>query len=175
MEEIKQKYSTFTVVIVIIFLAMFIVLPPLSRVLYPDENVESNENESTTPTDSGTLVCSRVYEKTNLSITANINFENGQILSNIITFSNTDKITSENEIDTEAGRDEYREFSTLLNTFSKVSEEELDVTKDLNIVTLNNDSSIDKLENKIEIQKHLQDYDKLKSFYESNSYVCANE
>ncbi len=77
----KEEYSPLVVGAAILFLAMFIALPPLFRVLYPEEVVEDEQVNT-----SQILNCERISIKNNYKILYRITYENGAPLRNNISF-----------------------------------------------------------------------------------------
>ena len=78
MEQNKKTVSTSTVLITIAFLAMFIILPPVTRILYAEEEeeivdqstVEEIEKTPMVIADDYTIICTKLYPTTQLSISS---------------------------------------------------------------------------------------------------------
>lgn len=75
----KKPISPILVILAIIFLAIFIVVPPLFRVMYPVEVEE--------PVDTAhILTCTRVSVKNNYLVTNKVTYNNERPVKNVITF-----------------------------------------------------------------------------------------
>lgn len=174
MNENSQKYSTSTVLIVIVFLALIIALPPIVRVMYPkeetNENTTQKEEKSTTFTD-GSLVCSIKYANTGLSIVSTANYQNSTITSNTLAFSNPNGYTSADLIESADGKTEFTSYSTFFSQFASLDSTYINTTDTLTTVSLNSElvSTNEALSN------YFKPANELKSFFEGNSFTCSFE
>ena len=171
----SQKYSTSTVLIVIVFLALIIALPPIVRVMYPKEETNENttpkqEEKSTTFTD-GSLVCSIKYANTGLSIVSTANYQNSTITSNTLAFSNPNGYTSADLIDSADGKTEFTSYSTFLSQFTSLDSTYINTTDTLTTVSLNSElvSTNESLGN------YFKPADELKAYFEGINFTCSFE
>lgn len=175
MEQQKQKYPTFVVLIVILILAFFIIVPPVTRAFFPKEEVVENveEGDDNNITD-GTLVCSKDYPTTTLSIVSNANYSNGKITTNIITFSNPNNLSDVATITIPDGQKEFTDYSAFFGLFSGLSTDFVTYSAGITVVTIN-DSLLATIENNEEIVKQFGEASELKSYYEAKGFTCIVE
>ncbi|MBR6949812.1 MAG: hypothetical protein IKH54_06495 [Bacilli bacterium] len=173
MNENKQKYSTSTVLIVIVFLALMIALPPIVRVMYPKEETTNDtapkeEEKNTTFTD-GSMICSLNYANTGLSIVSTANYQNSTITSNTLAFSNPNGYTSADLIESADGKTEFNNYNTILSQFSSLDSNYLNSTDTLTTVTINSDL----ISTNSELSTYYQSADDLKTYLEGINFTCT--
>ncbi len=173
MNENKQKYSTSTVLIVIVFLALMIALPPVVRVMYPKEetinNDVPNEEEKNTTFTDGSMVCSINYPNTGLSIVSTANYQSSEITSNTIAFSNPNGYTSADAIESVDGKTEYNNYFTILSQFSGLDSNYLNSNDTLTTVTLNSEL----ISTNSSLESYFKPADELKAYLEGMSFTCS--
>ena len=175
MEEVKQKYSTTTVLIVIAFLAIPIIMPPLARIFYKEEPSEIVSNDNIDEqTNIGTLICTIEYPNTALSIESTAIYdENGEIVTNTLVFTNPNNITSDESLE-DTGKTEYLQYNTLLTGFSGLDAEHLIVDGTTTTVTIDNDIYTANDTNQ-SITNNYQDEVTLQNHYEIDGFTCTTQ
>ena len=174
MNEIEQKYSNTTVFLTIAFLALFIVIPPLARILYPKEEQQplvnqEVEEESLT---NGSLVCNKDFENTGLSITSTASYEDGTITSNAIIFTNLSNITTLDGIESDAGKKEFDEYSKTLALFQTIDPTHIQTQEGATAITLD-DTVISSPDDTL--ASYYQDPDSQQQFFTDEGYTCSIE
>lgn len=103
----KKPISPILVILAIVFLAVFIVVPPLFRVMYPVEVEE--------PMDTAhILTCTRVSIKNNYLVTNKVTYNNDSPTKNVVTFDPyvpTDDDMANADVNELAASDELAIFS----------------------------------------------------------------
>lgn len=174
MQGDTQKYSNETVYIVIAFLAILIIMPPLARILYAEEEVE----EVATPVvdqalSNGKLVCTKDFTTTGFKITSTATYEDGNIVSNVIALNNPLFITSDASLD-DTGKAEYTEFMALYSSFGTIPDTNKVLAQDSITVTIDKTLASTLGDNEA-ITAHMQDALTLQNSYEVNGYSCITE
>ena len=88
MQADTQKYSNSTVFIVIAFLAIFIIMPPLCRVFYKEEEVVEDTPAQEVALTNGTLTCTKTYATMGTEVSSTATYKDGSIVNNVITIKN---------------------------------------------------------------------------------------
>lgn len=163
MNEKKQK-NPIIVILAIIFLAMFIVLPPLFRKMYPkEEDVVEVVNKS------HILTCERISVVNNYKISYKVTYNNGKPTKNVVLF---DYYTP-----TEAEK-------TVADSNVMTAEEELNYFKGIEGVEVAQDGNRFSLTitsatiDNVDVNSGLNDYFKSSSseqqmFFEEQGYSCS--
>lgn len=171
MQMDTQKYSNSTVYIVIAFLAIFIIMPPLCRVLYKEEVQPEDTPVQQAALTDGTMTCTRNFENAGIEITSVATYEDSAIVTNVISIKNP-LLTSEGL--TGEALKEYSDYSTLFSGLLNLADADKEINGDtvkitLDIETLN--SNVDD-EN---VTNHMQDSLSLQNSYEINGFSCTTE
>ena len=173
MNENKQKYSTSTVLIVIVFLALIIALPPIVRVMYPKEevtnNVTSQEEEKNTTFTDGSMVCSINYPNTGLSIVSTANYQSSTITSNTIAFSNPNGYTSADAIESADGKIEFNNYYSFFSQFLTLDSNYLNSSDTLTTVTLNSEL----VSTNSSLESYFKPASELKTYFEGIDFTCS--
>lgn len=168
MEQVKQKYPTFLVILVIIFLSIFIIVPPISRVLFPKEVVDDKE-EVVEESDAIVLNCQKKYENTKLSIISTSNYLEDTIIDNTITFNNPSNITSTTVKEEE--KKDFENYSSLLKVFDGIDEEYM-IEDTLDTRIFIDETLLEKYSNNKNITNQFQEIEKQQKYYESLGFTC---
>ncbi len=183
MEQNKKTVPTSTVLIAIAFLALFIILPPVTRVLYAEEEPVEEENPisagMTAPSDDEikkyTLTCSKEYDSIGLSIISTSEFDEEDITSNQIAFDNVENITDSNALSSPEDIENADEYFATLNTFSGLDEFHLFKPISTSTVVVLDLEVVRNLEANSPILNHFKNRTLLQKYYESIGYTCFLE
>lgn len=168
MENVKQKYPTILVLLVILILFVFIIVPPMTRTLYPKKIKKAVIDE---PDDIviKSLVCDKTYTSTGLSITSTTYYEDDVIIDNTIIFSNPNGV---NETNLKSGEDtEWNDYKTSLDALSTV--DTLKVEDDDTTIIINNDV-FEKYSDNKNITNQYQDYNMQQAYYKLKGFTCTS-
>lgn len=172
MQKETQKYSNSTVYIVIAFLAIFIIMPPLCRVIYKEEEEVINDVPAQVDAlTEGKLICTRSYPTTGLKVTSTATYENGSIITNVISIKNP-LLTSDGL--TEDGVEEFNEYSTLFSGLLSVLASNQVIDGNTITVTIDQDV-MDALNDNEQVANQMQDSLSLQNSYEVNGFSCTTE
>lgn len=184
MEQNKKTVPTSTVLIGIAFLALFIILPPVTRVLYAEEEKPVEEEN---PISAGmnatkdddiekyTLTCSKEYNSIGLSIISTSEFIEEDITSNQISFDNLENITDPNALSSPEDIEKANEFFTTLNTFNGLDEFHLSKPISTSTYVLLDLEVVRNLDASSPILNHFKNRNLLQKYYESIGYTCFLE
>lgn len=172
MQMDTQKYSNSTVYIVIAFLAIFIIMPPLCRVFYKEgESVADDTPAQEVALADGKLICTKTYSKTGMEITSTATYEGGSIVTNVISIKNP--LLSDDGLD-EEGAKEFSEYQSMFSGLLTVPAANQAIAGTTVTVTLNQDV-VDSLEDSQSLSSQLTDSLTLQNSYEVNGYNCTTE
>lgn len=174
MHEDTQKYSNSTVYIVIAFLAIFIIMPPLCRTLYAEE--EPTDEIAPVIEDAvstGKLICSKSFEATGMEIISTATYKDSSIISNVIVLKNPNFLTTNVGLN-EAAQKEFNEFNSLYSSFSNIPDTNKVVSGDSTTITIDQ-NILDVLGDNEEISSQMQDSLTLQNSFEVNGYSCITE
>lgn len=185
MEQNKKTVSTSTVLIAIAFLAMFIILPPVTRVLYAEESSDGSEGIVNQSSDEGnksgemtiqytSMVCTKEYTNVPLMISSTSTFSGRKILTNEVTFENSTIITDPSTLEDPIAQVQAVEYFTVLNTFQEIDEDYLSVSDTITVATINQEVA-NTFTNDSMLIFHYQDKTTLKMYYEENGYTCVEQ
>lgn len=160
MKEKKEK-SPIVVFATILFLSMFIILPPVFRAMFPKEQ----------PTEvvKTFLVCEKISVKEKMKAVSKVTYEDGMAINNKMTFSNytptEEELAASGEIElTQTIESEM----TYLKTVSGVKK---DIKDGIVVVDITLDL-IKKHPDELQLNDYLLDAELVTSFLESNDYLC---
>ena len=172
MQKETQNISNSTIYIIIIFLSIFIIMPPLCRVVFKEEEeVIEDVPAQVDALSDGKLVCTKNYVNTGLEITSTSTYEGGSIITNIISIKNP-ILTSDGL--TDAGVSEYNEYTTLFSELLNVPVSNQVIDGNTLIITLDKNVK-DALGDNDQIVNQMQDSLSLQNSYEVNGYSCTTE
>ena len=180
MEQNKKTVSATTVFITIAFLAMFIILPPVTRILYAEEDdlvqesIEENKEEEEAVLDTYTLVCTKEYTNVPLIISSKSTYTGREIETNEITFENANNILDANALTDPNAQKEATEFLETLNIFKDLDTEHRNTTGSTTIITLDSEF-ISSLSDNTVLSNHFQDKYAHQDYYEENGFTCMEE
>ena len=169
MQADTQKYSNSTVFIVIAFLAMFIIMPPLCRVFYKEEEVVEDTPAQEVALTNGTLTCTKTYATMGTEVSSTATYKDGSIVNNVIVIKNP--LLSEAGL-TEEGQTEFAEYAGMFSSLLTVPETNRVIDGTTITVTLD-ESLVDSVEDSSQISNQLQDALSLQNSYEVNGYSCS--
>lgn len=171
MKADTQKYSNSTVFIVIAFLAIFIIMPPLCRVFYKEEEVVEDTPAQEVALADGKLICTKTYSTTGMEVSSTATYKDGSIVNNIISIKNP--LLSADGL-TEEGQEEFTEYAGMFSTLLNVPDTNKVIDGTTLTVTLDQ-SVVDAVEDGSQISNQLQDALSLQNSYEVNGYSCTTE
>ena len=171
MQADTQKYSNSTVFIVIAFLAIFIIMPPLCRVFYKEEEVVEDTPAQEVALADGKLICTKTYSTTGMEVSSTATYKDGSIVNNIISIKNP--LLSADGL-TEEGQEEFTEYAGMFSTLLNVPDTNKVIDGTTLTVTLDQ-SVVDSVEDGSQISNQLQDALSLQNSYEVNGYSCTTE
>ena len=171
MQADTQKYSNSTVFIVIAFLAIFIIMPPLCRVFYKEEEVVEDTPAQEVALVDGKLICTKTYSTTGMEVSSTATYKDGSIVNNIISIKNP--LLSADGL-TEEGQEEFTEYAGMFSTLLNVPDTNKVIDGTTLTVTLDQ-SVVDSVEDGSQISNQLQDALSLQNSYEVNGYSCTTE
>lgn len=171
MQADTQKYSNSTVFIVIAFLAIFIIMPPLCRVFYKEEEVVEDTPAQEVALADGKLICTKTYSTTGMEVSSTATYKDGSIVNNIISIKNP--LLSADGL-TEEGQEEFTEYAGMFSTLLNVPDTNKVIDGTILTVTLDQ-SVVDSVEDGSQISNQLQDALSLQNSYEVNGYSCTTE
>lgn len=160
MKEKKEK-SPIVVFAAILFLAIFIVLPPVFRLLYPKEQ-EVDVVKTV-------MVCEKISIKENLKAVSKISYENGVAINNQMTFS---KYTPTEEEIAASGHIELAQTIESEMAFLKTVAGVKKDIKDGNVIINITLDLVKKNPGQVQLNEYLLNTDLLVSTFESNDYSC---
>lgn len=169
MQADTQKYSNSTVFIVIAFLAIFIIMPPLCRVFYKEEEVVEDTPAQEVALTNGTLTCTKTYATMGTEVSSTATYKDGSIVNNVIVIKNP--LLSEAGL-TEEGQKEFAEYAGMFSSLLTVPETNRVIDGTTITVTLD-ESLVDSVEDSSQISNQLQDALSLQNSYEVNGYSCS--
>lgn len=171
MQADTQKYSNSTVFIVIAFLAIFIIMPPLCRMFYKEEEVVEDTPAQEVALTNGTLTCTKTYATMGTEVSSTATYKDGSIVNNIISIKNP--LLSADGL-TEEGQEEFTEYAGMFSTLLNVPDTNKVIDGTTLTVTLDQ-SVVDAVEDGSQISNQLQDALSLQNSYEVNGYSCTTE
>lgn len=171
MQADTQKYSNSTVFIVIAFLAIFIIMPPLCRVFYKEEEVVEDTPAQEVALADGKLICTKTYSTTGMEVSSTATYKDGSIVNNIISIKNP--LLSADGL-TEEGQEEFTEYAGMFSGLINVPDTNKVIDGTTLTVTLDQ-SVVDSVEDGSQISNQLQDALSLQNSYEVNGYSCTTE
>ncbi len=180
----KYKYENSTVFMVIAILAMFIVFPPLARIFYPEENMDSSTESRLF------LYCSKEDANEGFRVTSSVFYLNGQPQKNSINFFDIkDGETPPAEIspedvnaadilvqnrETVAAEENKKSIFAELEFFRHLQGVNFVDNRTSYSVEVNSDSLIVNEGNE-ELKNYLMDVDNQENFYIGLDYSCYRE
>ena len=153
----KKQVSTETTIITIMFLALFIIMPPLCRVLYPRDETAKGKITGQKGDLPG-LTCIKEYGTIGYSLTSQSSFKNGQIKGNILT------ATKEEVSVNDDGTAEQTEFDELFNNIANTLDQSKKETNEL----------YTKIQLDSNYQNHWQSKNDLRAYYEELGFTCTD-
>ncbi len=163
MKEKKPK-SPVLVLATILFLAMFIALPPIFRALYP-----KGDEETKTEVNKYMLACEYISVSENMKITSRISYEDDVAIKNTLTYLKYEPTEEEKLANAENSRDltaiqEVALFKAIEGI--EVSENE---SQTVAIITR---KSLELNPDKVELERYLPTFDMAQSALEAQGYSC---
>ena len=160
MKEKKEK-SPIVVFAAILFLAIFIVLPPVFRLLYPKEQ-EVDVVKTV-------MVCEKISIKESLKAVSKISYENGNAVNNQMTFSKytptEEEIATSGDIElTQTIESEMTFLKTVAGVKKDIKDGDVVINVTLDLVKKNPDQ--------VQLNEYLLNADLVVSSFESNDYSC---
>lgn len=177
MIENKQKYSTSTVLIVILFLAIFIIIPPFTRVFYKEEEPIVDEGSGEEVIDenvleNGVMICTYNSSKYATTISSESTFTDGAITTNVLKLEGG---VVEETAEEDSERSNLIEKLEIFNNLSlNAQDEAVSIENGVTTISLNS-TNIETLklnEENLEFSNHFQNYQDLKEFYEGLEFIC---
>lgn len=170
MNNKKKQVETSTVLITIAFLAIFIIMPPLSRILYQEEEQPNNPDSGEVATENISMTCIKSLS-TGDSITSTSEFNNGQIISNRISLSSQTVITSTSV----ENQNDIQKYNSLLNLFQNIEGQniEADITDPSSKITLIINKTLVNSTTEEIITSQFQDQSTLMAYYQEKGYQCS--
>ena len=171
MNNKKKPVETSTVLITIAFLAIFIIMPPLCRMLYQEEEQPINNPDSGEVSNENiTMTCVKSLSSGD-SITSVSEFNSNQIITNKITLSSQvviANITPENQSDAQ-------EYNFLLNLIGNIQSENIegDITNPNGNITLIINKKLFDSTKEETITNQFQDQTTLMNYYQEKGYQCS--
>lgn len=168
MEKKKEK-SPILVVMTIMFLLVFIVLPPLFRSLFP-KKVEEIEEKPTERSVNYILVCEKILSSENVKVISEVVYKNDSAITNTITYTDyaTESVQNETNTETDAVVKTTAEEIAYFKTIPGVQVTE-DVGKTVvvipKMVVNNNPEDLD-------LANYLLDVSKQSSYFEKKDFTC---
>lgn len=177
----KKPKSTILVICTILFLAIFIILPPVFRVMIPKEVKKKNVNN-----DSIILICDKEITEEGYAINSRIRYVGVKPQKNTITI-NKIVVSEQDGTDNLQPNDQNIPNNTLPNTTPDVSDNEkgivasqleffksisgIEITEREDSTTILIKSSIAK--NNSDLLHYLQPIKKQQAYYENEGYMCS--
>lgn len=159
----KTEKSPLVVIATMMFLAMFIIVPPMLRTYMPKE-----EADTKVVIVKQNLYCEKVAVKDKKKITADVFYENGIAVKNIITFM--DYTPSKDEKDSGSG---HMSTENELMYLKSIVGAEIDENASQTVITLTQQQAIDDPMN-IEILNYIGAMDVVSTYFEGNGFQCSN-
>ena len=166
MEQNKKTVSTSTVIITIIFLSMFIIIPPITRILYKEE-VEPIDKVIT-------MTCTKQYNNAALSIVSIATFTGENISTNKITFTNENKLSELDNMTDLFAQSDVTDYFQILGNFSELNDNF--ITENETSKTIEIDSElVETITDNSSILSHFQEKDLLERYYVDNGFICTEK
>ncbi|MBQ8131238.1 MAG: hypothetical protein IJ193_01965 [Bacilli bacterium] len=167
--QTKKPVSTSTVLITIAFLAIFIVMPPLCRVLYPkEEKIADTEDTEEMEMDLPGLTCTKEYGTIGINLISTSSHSNGSIIANELMASIIPK--SGDEVDSSEQEEYTKLFASILGGVdaSKVTK-----TDTYTQFTLDSTTSAFVQQN-ANASLHWKSKEELRTYYEELGFSCSD-
>lgn len=171
MKEKKEK-STVLVIITILFLAIFIIVPPTLRILYPKTEANNNKNKDDTM-ETTVLNCTKTNITEQYRITSAVTYSNEEATKNIITYH---KLTAEELAQVGQPGGEQTTGKTVaeeLALFQSVPSLSIKTEATDTIVTITS-KDIDNNKEILDLLNYLQGLTEQESFYATQGYACQS-
>ena len=164
----KKEKSPILVISCILFLFLFIILPPVFRKYIPKEEAKK-DNQIESKQELSILQCSRIFPTDLYQVTAKVKYINGSISTNTITYRKIETVPDDYQEPVEETplvlMDEYNYLTNLPNIEKKA--EEPNPILVINSNTIKNNDSDENL--KLYFQ---DDITKQEEFYKEKGYTC---
>lgn len=158
----KAPKSPLVVVATMMFLTMFIIVPPLLRTYMPKE-----ETDTKVVIEKHNLYCEKVAVKEKKKITADVFYENGIAVKNKVTFM--DYTPSKDEKDLGNGNMNIEHEIIFLKSIVGV---DIDENASQTTITLTQQNAIDNPMN-IELLNYIGATDVVTNYFESHGFLCS--
>ena len=158
----KAPKSPLVVVATMMFLAMFIIVPPLLRAYMPKE-----ETETKVVIEKHNLYCEKVAVKDKKKITADVFYENGIAVKNKVIFM--DYTPDADEKDSDKGNMNVEHEILFLKSIVGV---DIDDNASQTAITWTQQNAIDNPMN-IELLNYIGAEDVVTNYFESNGFACS--
>lgn len=168
-QQTKKPVSTSTVLLAIIFLAIFIVMPPLCRVLYPKEETTGTSDippeEETIPPG---LTCSKDYSALGYNLMSTSSHQDGNIIANDL-MATVIPLSGEN-----ATQEENIEFTTLFKSIidgmDPTTVQKTDTFQEFTLTSAN----LDFIEKNSNVSAQWKPKEELRAYYEELGFSCTD-
>ncbi len=174
MKEKKEK-STVLVIITILFLSIFIIVPPILRLVYPKTEASSTRNreEQNDIMETTVLNCTKINMIEQYQITSEVTYSNEEATKNIIIYR---KLTPEELTQVEQTGEEQTIGTTVaaeLALFQSVPN--LSIKTEATEITVTITSKdIDNNKEILDLLNYLQGLTEQESFYATQGYACQS-
>lgn len=158
----KKEKSPFLVICCILFLSLFIALPPIFRMMIPSKDIVVEK----TPQDKiEFLKCNKYFKSELYKVSSSVKYKNELIDSNTITYEKVEKIPEGVEEDSSITvKEEFQMFQSLNN---------IDITENDDTMIIRVDQNL--MDQNLEVEELLNYYQSLENqqaFYENRGYTC---
>lgn len=162
----KKEKSPIIVILSIVFLSLFIILPPTFRALVPKELTKQNNTNGNG--ELVVLICNKIYSSELYRVSSRTKYINGVPSSNTINYTKieaTAETTQQNSDNKLSVNDDITYFKSIPNMNVNETDNFISVMIDKEVI--NNNSSEERL------KKYLNDdISKQQDFYKSLGYTC---
>lgn len=161
----KAPKSPILVIATMMFLAMFIILPPLLRKYMPKE-----EEIVKVKIVKHTLYCEKISISEKKKITSRISYENDIAVKNVMTFM--EYTPSQEEIDGNKGENSGQTVEQEVNYLKSVNGADIQENASQTVITLTQQNAIDNSMD-TNLLNYLSETDVEIEYFESNGFVCS--
>lgn len=161
----KEPKSPILVVATIMFLSLFIILPPVFRKFFPEEEVVVEQEVVKT-----SLSCEKVAVAENMKVTTKISYENDVAMKNVMTFivyTPTDE-----DIAADDGTAEGRTCKEEINFLKSLTGADVQENASQTVISFGR-KIIDDNPTAIEITNYLAEINVAMSHFEAEGYICT--
>lgn len=164
----KKEKSPILVVATMMFLAMFIVFPPLFRTYFPKDDVGSADVDVV----RNVLECEKVSVSENMKVVSTVTYENDVAISNVMDFSLY--VPTEEDIAADSGVVLDSTIQQELDYLKTIPSVDVQTGENQIVIKLTKQNVLDNPE-QLELASYFDKKDLLISKFESRGYYCIQQ